>query len=553
MITLTIPGSNAACNDGSQVRYSVLSDKYDSFLASFLATWNDSYTSGAHESDVIDILHTEVKLHERTYARLLEGHSVSDLKNVIKSRGSQKACPLFNDILPLIVSNLLKVNVMVIENVNDVYETVIISGNPCSCHYIGVLKMPGMYYPLQEVDVRSIDIHVESHILNNVTTTAYDRENGCSNNVVCTEWLILSRNDPSAVVGSPAMPATGHNTIKSRAPIKPSGSSKYSVGVYNVNIEKFADNRVSAYCSSCPAYYRTGRWDTSDEDEFFNYYRVDRSTGDGHCLLHSIAHSYKAHWPDERALTIVDIINQIESEIINHWERYIPFIRENTIRNLMSQMYDYTRKKIYDSDLGDLIPQIISDSLNIEIMIVERTPSGYRACVVVPGSDIVEHRHIFILHRERDHYDSITPFHTVCDLSCGNELSPAVELINNSNPSCNDILYSIGDSGNQCEIEKCLKPSGGKSSARILGTAGPIAHTFAQTSSDADNFLTICCWNINGLSILNIWITKLKHIGLANSLKNGPTGIISETKLSGHFSRRVATCGRYYLPPTNVT
>ena len=352
IITFTIPGTNAACNDGSQVRFSVLSEKYDSFLASFLATWNDSYKSGGHESDVIDILHTEVTLNERTYARLLEGHSVSDLKNVIKSRGSQKACPLFNDILPLILSNLLKVNVMVIENVNDVYETVIISGNPCSCHYIGVLKMHGMYCPLEEVDVRSIDIHVESHILNNVTTTVYDRENGCSNNVVCTEWLILSRNDPSAVVGGPAMAATGHNTIKSRAPIKPPGSSKYSVGVFTVNIEKSADNRVSAYCSSCPAYYRTGRWDTSDEDEFFNYYRVDRSPGDGHCLLHSIAHSYKAHWPDERALTIVDIINQIESEIIKYWERYIPFIRENTIQNLMSQTYDYTRKKIYDSDLG---------------------------------------------------------------------------------------------------------------------------------------------------------------------------------------------------------
>ena len=215
--------------------------------------------------------------------------------------------------------------------------------------------MHGMYCPLEEVDVRSINIHVESHILNDVTTTVY--ENGCSNNVECAEWLILSRNDPSAVVGGPAMPATGH--------IKPSGSSKYSMGGINVTIDKFADNRVSAYCSSCPVYHRASKWDTSDENEFFNYYRVDRSPGDGHCLLHSIAHSYKAHWPDERALTIVDIINLIVSEIINHWERYIPSIRENTIRNLMSQMYDYTRKKIYDSDLGDLIPQIISDSLNI--------------------------------------------------------------------------------------------------------------------------------------------------------------------------------------------
>ena len=88
-------------------------------------------------------------------------------------------------------------------------------------------------------------------------------------------------------------------------------------------------------------------------------------------------------------------------------------------------MYDYSRKKIYDSYLfGDRIPQIISDSLNIEYTIVEPTPSGYRAYVVVPGSDIAEHRYIFILHRERAHYESITHFNTDYTLSCGNELSP---------------------------------------------------------------------------------------------------------------------------------
>ena len=70
--------------------------------------------------------------------------------------------------------------------------------------------MHGMHCPFKEIDVHSINIHV----LNNVTTNVYDRENVCSNNVECTEWLILSRNDPSAVEGGPAMPATGHNIIK---------------------------------------------------------------------------------------------------------------------------------------------------------------------------------------------------------------------------------------------------------------------------------------------------------------------------------------------------
>ena len=185
-------------------------------------------------------------------------------------------------------------------------------------------------------------------------------------------------------------------------------------------------------------------------------------------------------------------------------------------------MYNYTRKKIYDSDLYDLTPKITSDSLNVEIMIVERTPSGYRACVVVPGSDIAEHRQIFILHRERDHYESMTPFNSDYALSCG----PAGELINNSNPSCNDISYSISDSGNQDEIEKSLKPSGGNNSARILSTKGPIEHTFVQTSSDADTCLTICCWNTNGLSN-----DKLMDDILANKLKMYDIILLSGTRV----------------------
>ena len=69
---------------------------------------------------------------------------------------------------------------MDMENLNDVYGTVIISGNPCSCHYIGVLKMHGMYCPLKEVGLHSTNIHVESHVLNDVTTTVYDREMGAA-------------------------------------------------------------------------------------------------------------------------------------------------------------------------------------------------------------------------------------------------------------------------------------------------------------------------------------------------------------------------------------
>ena len=50
----------------------------------------------------------------RNRSREWLSQQASVVRYIIKSMDSQKACPLFNDILPLIVSNLLKVNVMVI-------------------------------------------------------------------------------------------------------------------------------------------------------------------------------------------------------------------------------------------------------------------------------------------------------------------------------------------------------------------------------------------------------------------------------------------------------
>ena len=215
-------------------------------------------------------------------SKLTRGYFRVSFLKCYQKRGSQKACPLFNDILLLIVWNLLMVNVMVIENLNNVYEPVIISGNPCSCHHIynGVLKMHGMYCPLREVDVHSINTHVENQVLNNVTTTVYDRENGCSNNVECTE---CGRWSSHADYGAQ------HHKITST--YKALLSSKYSMDGINVNMDKSVDNRVGEYCTSCPVYHRTGRWDTSYENEFYNYYRVYKSPGHGHCLLHSTAHS----------------------------------------------------------------------------------------------------------------------------------------------------------------------------------------------------------------------------------------------------------------------
>ena len=62
-----------------------------------------------------------------------------------------------SNVFVTVTSNSLKD--MVIENMNDVYENVITDGKPCSCHYVGLLKMCGIYFPFKEVDMQSTDIH----------------------------------------------------------------------------------------------------------------------------------------------------------------------------------------------------------------------------------------------------------------------------------------------------------------------------------------------------------------------------------------------------------
>ena len=93
-----------------------------------------------------------------------------------------------------------------------------------------------------------------------------------------------------------------------------------------------------------------------------------RSTGDGHCLLHSVASSlwYQANVK----VNTEDIINVIRDKITTSSLDYIDRFN-GSIHDSNQCVYAYINDKIYNTPFGDLVPEVIANGLNININIID--------------------------------------------------------------------------------------------------------------------------------------------------------------------------------------
>ena len=122
------------------------------------------------------------------------------------------------------------------------------------------------------------------------------------------------------------------------------------------------------------------------------------TVGDGHCLIHAVITS----WFHQTTMTVPkydDIKTKIFLETIEHYSFYLPFMnaRKDT---MIHQMQRYLVNKEYNTEYGDIVPNILSNSLAIELIIIENNtitnlPSRHRVNFPV------------VIHKESDHYNGV--------------------------------------------------------------------------------------------------------------------------------------------------
>ena len=132
---------------------------------------------------------------------------------------------------------------------------------------------------------------------------------------------------------------------------------------------------------------------------------IKPSLGDGHCLLYSVCASYKNQPSQLVPLNKEDLINIIEKELLDHSELYLGFYTKSR-EEFFSELSNYIKHKIYNSDICDIIPIVISNALKLKLNILnEKRHDSFETTIVeqFTASNIG----VLFIHRKGDHYNGV--------------------------------------------------------------------------------------------------------------------------------------------------
>ena len=161
---------------------------------------------------------------------------------------------------------------------------------------------------------------------------------------------------------------------------------------------------------------------------FWNAFDITKSSPDGHCFLHSITSCLVNHgWSISKG----DICQSIEFEIFDNTNAYLPFMGEDSSLLLFQLLYAYTLDKHYDSEFGDLVPQICANALNVNINIVSLHDNGHLFFRIQPYA--CESSVEIFVYKSGPHYDGLLP-----SVVCRESGAFAVQTERPCNERCTD-------------------------------------------------------------------------------------------------------------------
>ena len=141
---------------------------------------------------------------------------------------------------------------------------------------------------------------------------------------------------------------------------------------------------------------------------FWLFFDIEQSLGDGHCLLHSFIASMKSQYPQLPPIEMTALLNSIVSETYANLSAYVHFLIDSPSSVILHGMMRYVRNKVYDTVFGDLVPLIMSNAFDTNLVIITKAEHGHSFQTIEPckagGSG---DRTNVMLYKESDHYDPV--------------------------------------------------------------------------------------------------------------------------------------------------
>ena len=125
-----------------------------------------------------------------------------------------------------------------------------------------------------------------------------------------------------------------------------------------------------------------------DNGRFWDSYQLRTSPGDGHCFIYSMVTGIKSLHPSCN-ISSNDILGRLWEETTNNSDMYIPFIKIRSKESLCNGLKAYVLHKVYNTSFGDLVPQIVVNALEINLIIIHKLEDTYDLNILLHGTVIL--------------------------------------------------------------------------------------------------------------------------------------------------------------------
>ena len=213
--------------------------------------------------------------------------------------------------------------------------------------------------------------------------------------------------------------------------------------------------------------------------EFWNRYIVTKSLSDGHCFLYSILTSLH-----DQGMKIEknELMYAIKRECLCNIDQYVShlsFVNMSKHR-FLTEMDDYLIRKLYDSKVGDQIPEICSKALNINVVIVFKSNESYN---------------VFVIHNENARFTALVlkTYKHYDGMKCKHQPATSVSLYKSPEPKMPHIAGDISLNPSVSVLPHIRSPVKKETNITRKGKSTACRH-----NEKTDN-IKICAWNIYGL------------------------------------------------------
>ena len=132
---------------------------------------------------------------------------------------------------------------------------------------------------------------------------------------------------------------------------------------------------------------------------------IKPSLGDGHCLLYSVCASFNNQLTYLDSINKSSLITTITDEVHGNTDAYLVFYTKSR-SEFFDEFNNYIKYKRYKSDIGDVIPSVIANCLNVVINILNEDHNGNYELRDVHPLETTGNGSVYI-HRKGDHYNGI--------------------------------------------------------------------------------------------------------------------------------------------------